>query len=228
MFLKRNYQNELMDDFTIVDERIDTALSELKLVNKFLGGAGTSASGFKILFNGNKISNCKVLDIGAGASDIFYVLNKKFPNIRIYSLDRNKKVCEMLKDKSETKPLFGDVLRVPVKLNSVDVVHASLFLHHFTEEEIKRIISSSLSIANTGMIINDLRRSVLALIGIKLLTFLFSKSVLVKNDAPVSVTRGFLKSELLNLLYDLGIKNYKIKRKWAFRWLIVIPKQQYV
>jgi len=225
MFLKRSYQKEMMDDFSIVDERIDTALSELKLVNKYLGGAGTSATGFKILFNGNKISNCKVLDIGAGTSDIFYTLNKIFPDIQVYSLDRNKKICEILKGRSGTEPLFGDALHTPVKPNSVNVVHSSLFLHHFTEEDIKTIISSSLSIASTGMIINDLRRSVLALIGIRLLTFIFSRSILVRNDAPVSVKRGFLKPELLNLLKDLGISDYKIKRKWAFRWLIVIPKR---
>ena len=74
------------------------------------------------------------------------------------------------------------------------------------------------------MIINDLRRSVWALIGIKTLIYLFSKSTMVKNDAPLSVKRGFIKSELINLLEELKITNYKIKRKWAFRWLIVIPK----
>jgi len=76
------------------------------------------------------------------------------------------------------------------------------------------------------MIINDLRRSVWALIGIKLLTILFSKSSMVKNDAPLSVKRGFIKSELIDMLKSLKIINYKIKRKWAFRWLVAIPKDQ--
>ena len=61
------------------------------------------------------------------------------------------------------------------------------------EDEIKKIIKSSLSIAEKGMIINDLRRSVWALIGIKTLIYLFSKSTMVKNDAPLSVKRGFIK-----------------------------------
>jgi hypothetical protein len=226
MFLKRSYQKEMMDDFSIIDERIDTALSDLKIVNKFLGGTETSIAGFKILFNGKKISNLRVLDIGAGASDIFYKLNDKFSNIHFYSLDRSKKICKMLSERSGTIPIFGDVLHAPVIPKSVDVVHSSLFIHHFTEEEIKEIIISSLLTANCGIVINDLRRSVLALIGIILLTSLFSKSVLVKNDAPISVKRGFLKRELINLLEDLGINKYKIKRKWAFRWLIVIPGQQ--
>ena len=50
---------------------------------------------------------------------------------------------------------------------------------------------------------------------------LFSKSEFVKNDGPLSVKRGFIKSDWEKLLTDLPV-SYLIKRKWAFRWLIVI------
>lgn len=69
-----------------------------------------------------------------------------------------------------------------------------------------------------------MQRSLLALAGIKLLTVLFSKSILVKNDAPVSVKRSFNKSEIINFLRKSGISNYIIKYKWAFRWMVVIKK----
>jgi hypothetical protein len=52
---------------------------------------------------------------------------------------------------------------------------------------------------------------------------MFSKSDLVKNDAPVSVLRGFKKMEWKNLLQKAGINNYSVKWKWAFRFLIVCP-----
>lgn len=226
MFLKRSYEKEIMDDFSINDDRIDDALNELKLVNKFLGGITTSKAGFRFLLN-NKYSNTvKVLDIGSGASDIFDAIKKNFPNLNVYSLDRNERTCEVIKAEKTTTPIFGDAKNPPIKNESISVVHASLFLHHFTEDEIKGLIKSSLSIANYGIIINDLRRSVWALMGIKLLTILFSKSSMVKNDAPLSVKRGFIKSELIDILKSLKINNFKIKRKWAFRWLVVIPKDQ--
>jgi hypothetical protein len=215
-----------MDDFSISDDRIDNALNELKLVNKFLGGVSTSKSGFKIIFNNDNYEKIKVLDIGSGSSDIFQELIKKFPKLKIFSLDRNKRICEVIKNGNTTQPIYGDAIAPPVKEESVSVVHASLFLHHFNEDEIKEIIKSSLSIAQNGIIINDLRRSVWALIGIKTLIYLFSNSTLVKNDAPLSVKKGFIKSELINLLEELRITNYKIKRTWAFRWLIVIQKNQ--
>jgi len=226
MFLKRSYEKEIMDNFSINDDRIDDALNELKLVNKFLGGTSTSKAGFRFLLNHKKSDPVKVLDIGSGASDIFESLHKRFPNLNLYSLDRNERTCEFIKAEKISAPIYGDAQNPPIKKESVSVVHASLFLHHFTEDEIKGLIKSSLSIAKYGIIINDLRRSVWAFMGIKLLTILFSKSSMVKNDAPLSVKRGFIKSELIDMLKSLKINNYKIKRKWAFRWLVVIPKDQ--
>ena len=226
MLLKRSYEKEIMDDFSINDDRIDDALNEIKLVNKFLGGISTSKDGFRFLLKHKKFNPMKVLDIGSGASDVFEALNKRFPNLNVYSLDRNERICKVIKAEKTATPIYGDAKNPPIKKESVSVVHASLFLHHFTEDEIKNLIKSSLSIANYGMIINDLRRSVWALIGIKLLTILFSKSSMVKNDAPLSVKRGFIKSELIDMLKSLKIINYKIKRKWAFRWLVAIPKDQ--
>jgi hypothetical protein len=45
---------------------------------------------------------------------------------------------------------------------------------------------------------------------------------MVKNDGPVSVKRGFIKSELRSILSKIKIEKYVIKRRWAFRWLVII------
>jgi hypothetical protein len=74
--------------------------------------------------------------------------------------------------------------------------------------------------AGLGFFINDLHRHFLAYYSIKILTGLFSKSYLVKNDAPLSVQRGFIKKEWEDLMHKSAIDNYSIQWKWAFRWLI--------
>jgi hypothetical protein len=56
---------------------------------------------------------------------------------------------------------------------------------------------------------------------IRLLTGWFSSSYLVKNDAPLSVLRGFHRGEWQRLLRQAGIGAYSLRWKWAFRWLIV-------
>ena len=74
--------------------------------------------------------------------------------------------------------------------------------------------------SSRGFFINDLHRHPLAYYLIKWLTKLFSKSYLVKYDAPLSVARAFKKKEWEILLKDAGITNYTIQWQWAFRYLI--------
>lgn len=49
---------------------------------------------------------------------------------------------------------------------------------------------------------------------------------MVKNDGPLSVKRAFVKGELLMILNELEIGYFLIKRKWAFRWLVIIYKNK--
>ena len=221
MFFRRSYKSEIMDDFSIRDERIDTALKELKTINTYLGGNRVSETGLKLLAPGNTIKN--ILDIGSGTADILLNLNSN-NSFTLYGLDINPRACSLLRKSSpEVKVVCGNVHSFPFKLK-FDVIHASLFFHHFREEEIIRIIKTLLDLTVAGIIINDLRRSLFAWLGITILTFLFSGSEMVKNDGPLSVKRGFIKKDWNNILNAVAPYHYKIKRKWAFRWMIVIYK----
>lgn len=229
MFLKRSYDREIMDDFSIQDERIDRALYELKITNKYLGGISTTENGLKLLFKRSKKnsetnpdSEISILDIGAGGSDNLLHLKNKFPLINISSIDLNKQACKFLVKNNLNNVICADSLNIPIKNKQFDFVHASLFLHHFNEKEIKKMIHEFISISKSGIIINDLRRSIPALIGIKIIASLFSKSEMFKNDGPLSVKRGFIKSDWKKILNNLEITKYTLKRKWAFRWLLVI------
>ena len=222
MFLKRSYDPEILDDFSIQDERIDSALKELNIINSLLGGNRISRKGIKMFHA--KLNTLTILDVGSGASDILLEIKKKFKNLNIYGLDMNQRTCLYLKKYStDVKVICGDVLNLPFDI-PFDIIHASLLLHHFKEEEIKRILISLLKLCNKGIVINDLRRSIVAWLGIKVLTSLFSRSKEVKSDGPLSVKRGFIKKDWTELLNNICLDSYKIKRKWAFRWLIVIYK----
>ena len=210
-----------MDDFSIQDERIDKALSELKIINKYLGGISTTKSALSYFIHSKK-DELKILDIGSGSSDNLLSARNKYSYLQIISIDKNLRALS--NSNNQTKKINSDAFELPFKNNRCDIVHSALFLHHFTEEQIQILLKEFLRIARKGIIINDLQRSVFALLGIKILTVLFSKSEMVKNDGPLSVKRGFTKSELLNLLSGAGVKNFVIKWKWAFRWMVVIRK----
>ncbi len=163
-----------------------------------------------------------MLDIGSGSSDNLIAAKDSFPNIKILSIDKNLRTLTAVKN--FIPKINSDAFYLPFKNNSCDLVHVALFLHHFNEDQIKKLLKEFLRISKKGIIINDLQRSYLAFLGIKLLTVLFSKSEMVKHDAPISVKRGFSKSELNKLFEELRISDYIIKRKWAFRWMVVIKK----
>ena len=218
--MERRYNAEIMDDFSIQDERIDDALQELKTINILLGGKATTQKGFRILREQKLLqSKLTVLDVGSGGADVFSSTSDDYS---ITVLDKNPRACSYLQEHTKYSVLCGDAMDIPFRDKSFDIIHVSLFLHHFTEDQIVQMMERFSRIARHGIIINDLRRSLLALIGIKILTLLFSRSGMVKHDAPLSVQRGFTKKELLQLLKRSSITRFTIKQMWAFRWLIVV------
>ncbi len=222
--MKRFYIKEMMDDFSIEDERIDVALRELNIINKFLGGNAASLEGIKKVRDNLSINTgLKILDTGAGASDILTDYRRPDKEEKIFALDLNKRTCiYSKKHNAKIINVCGDVNNFPFKEKSFDIIHASLFLHHFKDEDLPFILGALIRSAKRAVVINDLRRSIFAYAGIFLLTRLFSKSEMVKNDGPVSVKRGFIKSELRSILSKIKIEKYVIKRRWAFRWLVII------
>jgi SAM-dependent methyltransferase len=218
--MQRKNDPEIMDDFSIRDERIDQALRELKTINILLGGRGTTRKGFRLLTKNKSLSGrLTVLDAGAGGADVFGNDNEPYA---VTALDKNPRACSFLHEHSQHTVVCGDAVNIPFKEKSFDIVHVSLFLHHFREEEIVLLMQSFMRVARRGIIINDLRRSALALFGIKILTILFSRSGMVQHDAPLSVQRGFTRSELLRILSLCSIQKFTLQRTWAFRWLVVV------
>ena len=219
--MKRSYEAEIMDDFSIRDGRIDEALHELKIINKYLGGISTTKSALKYFLDSAKVG-LNVLDIGSGSSDNLIATREKYPALKIISIDKNLRVLSS--ENNRLIKINSDAFILPFKDNSCDIIHTALFFHHFTYKQLNKLMKEFLRISQKGIIINDLQRSYFALIGIKILTILFSKSEMVKNDAPISVKRGFTKQEILKLLSDVGVTDIVIRKKWAFRWMVVIKK----
>lgn len=226
MFLQRSTQQEIMDDISIQDSRLTDALKELSVINTFLGGNAVSRKGISRLMDRfSDQSPLSILDVGAGGCDLTRSLPVSHREISVTSLDINFGACKYSRDTHPGLPVVnGSVFHLPFKERSFDIVHVSLFLHHFTQAELEEIIVSLYRVSRRGVVINDLRRSLLAYIGIAALTQLFSRSDMVKNDGPLSVRRGFVRSELKQLCGHLPSTKVTIHRMWAFRWCVTILK----
>jgi ubiquinone/menaquinone biosynthesis C-methylase UbiE len=227
-YAHRSYKKELLDSSGIPFKDIAENMKELDFINKHLGGHSITLKGFKkFAFKKNKVAVC---EIGCGGGDNMNVLAafciKNKIDANFIGIDINQECIDFAKKKAAHKNvqfIVSDYKLVNLENNKPDIIFSSLFCHHFTDDELIRMLQWMKENTNLGFFINDLQRQPLAYYSIKYLTKFFSRSYLVKNDAPLSVLRGFRRNEWKNIFERAGITNYSIQWKWAFRYLIIAP-----
>jgi len=229
-FSVRSYEQELLDRNDIPFEDIKRNMQELEFINTNLGGHAITISGFRKIYRNPGSSYLTVCEIGCGGGDNLKVIaeycNKNNTRVKLIGIDINKDCIDYAKENCRDVPgiefIVSDYKLVNFNDKKPDILFSSLFCHHLDDGQFVEMLQWSEQNSITGFFINDLHRHFLAYYSIKLLTGLFSKSYLVKNDAPLSVQRGFKKNDLNRLLGKAGIKNYSVTWKWAFRWLITV------
>jgi ubiquinone/menaquinone biosynthesis C-methylase UbiE len=226
-YKNRSLQKEILDQKNIPFEDIALNMKELDWINSHLGGHSITIEGFKNLLGEKK--SISVCEIGCGGGDNLNALYKfcTRENIKanFIGIDINKECVAFAKENSLIKNsefIVSDYKNVNFKNEKPDIIFSSLFCHHFSDEELIEMMKWMKENSKIGFFINDLQRHPIAYYFIKIATKFFSKSYLVKNDAPVSVLRGFKKNEWKNILENAGIKNCSIIWRWAFRFLIVV------
>ena len=112
---------------------------------------------------------------------------------------------------------------LPFSDRSFDVAMASLFFHHLSDEACVSVLAQMWRIAKRRVIINDLHRHAVAYFGIRSLTALFSRSRMVRHDAPVSVQRSFRPAELLNIAQRAGVPA-RVYRSFPYRLVLVADR----
>ena len=118
------------------------------------------------------------------------------------------------------RPVFS----MEFKKRKFDVVLATLFLHHFKEEELVSFLGNTLKQTKIGIVVNDLHRHKLAYYLFMILS-LFIKNKMIIEDGLTSVLRGFKRKDLVKISEQLSIKP-QISWKWAFRyqWTLIRTK----
>jgi SAM-dependent methyltransferase len=225
MFKHRHYTKELLDADNIPEADLFQNLKELNTINTLLGGHATTLKGLKhFLLKKDKVY--QIAELGCGGGDNLRVIHSYLTknNIRfeLTGIDLKKECITYARQALRTYPnvtfIESDYLKVP---QHFDIVFSSLFTHHLNDAQFQQYLDWCEAHSRLGFFINDLHRHPFAYYSIKLLTRFLSKSYLVKNDAPLSVLRGFKKAELKKYSALLPIE---LKWLWAFRWCMVRKK----
>ncbi|MEM7109509.1 MAG: methyltransferase domain-containing protein [Bacteroidota bacterium] len=230
-FAVRSDEPELMDDLNSDGPVIAQTLRELETINKWLGGNYVTINAIEKLVHSSKAGTWRIVDIGCGGGDILKLIakwaRKRRIDVELIGVDANPNVIAFAEENStgfsEISYRVIDIFSEQFRTLEADIVTATLFTHHFSDSELIQLFKTIRKQATVGVAINDLHRHWFAYHSINLLTGLFSKSPMVKNDAGVSVLRSFKKEEWEEILKSAGFSAYTLKWMWAFRWQIVIP-----
>lgn len=230
-FRRRSYQKELLDRDDIPFEDIKRNMQELDFINRKLGGHDITLDGIVALIKDQMVFNSKltIVEIGCGGGDNLRAIRNWSERIhlpvQLIGIDINPECIAYAKQLKRNRGIdfiLSDYRDVWLE-QKPDIIFSSLFCHHFTEYELVSMLQWMQQKTRIGFFINDLHRHWLAYYSIKLLANVFSKSYLVKNDAPLSVQRGFKRKEWNAIFHQAGICNFNCKWRWAFRWLIICP-----
>ena len=230
-FRERSTEMEIMDDLCYTGPLMDRTLYELEIINKWLGGNDVTLRGImKMVINHDPETTICIADLGCGRGDILRLIHlwakKENRKVRLLGIDANPYIVEAartnLRQYPEIELLTMNVFSTAFQSMKFDVVVGTLFYHHFTDEQLSGFFQQLKDQVRIGYIINDIHRHVIAFYSIRLLTKYFSRSSMVKFDAPLSVLRAFKKRELVEILKNAGAGIFTIQWKWAFRWQVLV------
>ena len=227
----RTDEEEIMDDFSVEGVLLHDALDKLATINTWLGGNAVTINGLKILLkNQPKTSTITIIDLGCGGGDILRDIakfgQKEGYQFELIGIDANKHATDYaskLSSQYENIQFFQcDVFSEEFKTLKYDIAITTLFLHHFKEEQLLKLMDQLLREAKLGLVVNDLQRHRLAYYLFKMIT-VFEKNKMIVEDGLTSVLRGFKRNELEAISKKLNA-NYQLKWKWAFRYQWILKR----
>jgi len=231
----RSTQPEIMDEFDLKGEEMKKVLTDLKSVNKWLGGNNVTLDGIKELLPQSPSNKAitVIMDVGCGDGEMLRACaryaKKNNYYFKLIGLDANSFILEEAKQRSKnfsnieyhTLDVFSEETMYP----EVDIILCTLFLHHFSTEKIIDYLKKIVPETNYGVVVNDLHRSWLAFQLFRLVSKFILKTKTARYDGLVSVARGFKKKELIEISEKIKSKNYSLKWKWAFRYQLIFKNK---
>ncbi len=233
MFQKRSEEKEYLDDLQCEGEDLKQNLRELKFINKWLGGNQVTFGGLNKALEGLSFkSPLYVADLGCGGGDMLALIarwgrGRNIPMV-LTGIDANPFIVEYAWQNTTVYPEIRyetlNIFSEEFSDMKFDVINCTLFCHHFDDQSLVKLFRQLKAQTRIAIVINDLHRHWFAYYSIQWLTRMFSRSYMVKNDAKLSVLRGFRRKELESMIREAGFSDYSIRWRWAFRWEIIMHK----
>lgn len=221
---------ELLDQKSGSAHETEKSLRDIARINRYLGGASVVENALWPLL-GNR-SEATILDIGTASADIPRRLTrsaaKRGVRLTILAadlLERHLKIARRdCAGFPAIFPLGADAFCLPLRDKSVDVVLASLFLHHFRAPQLAQLLREFERVSRLGFICNDTVRDAVPLAFFRLTMPIFAKSYLTRYDAIASIRRAYTAPEMREIVKVSGV-SAQVKEHFPYRLSVVHRKR---
>lgn len=216
-FSKRDIKPELLDHADPAIASIN--LQELIVLNQRFGGHSTIR---KLLQAAAPQNECfTLLDVGAASGDSGRLIREMYPSAVVTNFDRSAVNLA----KAPQPKVIGDAFRLPFTTNSFDYVFSSLFLHHFSDQEIVELLRQFGAIARLGVWICDLERHLLPYLFFRLSQPFFRWHWITVHDGERSFQAALSARELNNAALAAGLHQPRVTvHRPAFRLTLIAQK----
>ena len=202
----------------------EASLSDIEWVHRNLGGrlilrrrllpllAGIAGTA------GRRLS---LLDLGCGSGhvgrDLVEAVARLGERLDVFGLDRKLAHARYA---PRGLAAAGDARRLPFADASVDVVFSTLFLHHFREDELRRVLLESRRVARKAVIAFDLSRHRVAHALISVVGPLAFRTEISTLDGRASVLKAWTRPEIASLARPV-LPGATVRRAGPFVWQLV-------
>ncbi len=222
----------MLDGPTLDPHELATNLRELALLNRLPGGTSASLAAVAALADGRR--DLKILDAGTGGGDIALAMARRgrrrgaAGRWRVTAVDHGPEIladaARRIGDHPDVELMEADARRLPLADGSVDIAHASLLLHHLDPPEAVATLRELRRVARLGVVVNDLRRSVLAYAMTAASVLTLARGRYTRHDGLASARRAYTLGELDELLASAGLRaTYRSPAVWARVVTVAVP-----
>ena len=197
--MERIIEPEWLDELPAGEPRALGSRNDLRRINWFMNNAGIIAHALR-----DAGKPRRVLDLGSGdgALALRVAQSLGWRGVECLLLDRNAPIQSDVPERfaalgCSATTIARDVLSGLTDVGCVDIAFANLFLHHFTDSELERLLEEISTLCKV-FVACEPRRSTFALFGSRCVGLLGCNDV-TRHDAVASVHAGFCDHELSRL-----------------------------